>query len=365
MMHVIPWRRRRALAASFMLGIGLLLPSAAPASAFLAYFPELSGDQEVPGPGDPDAQGTARVTIDAAAGEVCIEWDIVDMDPAVAAHIHAGAVGVPGAVVVTLPTPTADGTGGDCVNGLDSATLQAIVDSPDDYYVNVHTASFENGAIRGQVGEPVETFRLTVMVVACHDGQSIDASDPEYWTLCSPVFLPADDPGAPPPGFTYFREPIVAEFDLLVSDGLDLFTMADAARSGDGGCDSSTLQCVAISGYAIGDQLHSNATSVQQLSFPAGFGPGAALLQADGGAPAPLAVTDGTVAFDSTGVDDLFLLLINQPTTGPVPTAPPTSTVAGGPPNGDAGMALALAIVASIGLAGGWMASRRRLRRPS
>ena len=357
------WRRRRGVVASFLLGLGLLLPSAAPVSARIAYYPEMSGDQEVPGPGDPDAQGLARMTINVADGEVCVEWDIVDMDAAVAAHIHAGAVGVSGNIIVTLPTPAPDGTGSDCVTGLDAATLQPIVDNPNDYYVNVHTASFENGAIRGQVGDPVETFTLTVMVVGCQPGQVIDPTEELYWAQCSPVFLPADDPGVPPPGYTYFREPILATFDMQVSDGIDLFTMDDASRSGDGFCNTTSLQCVANAGYQVDGELHSNATSVQQFTFPPGFGPGAALLQAGDDTPEPLVVTDGTVAFDSTGVDSLFLLLINRPASGPVPTAPPTSTVETGPAEPGAGIALALAVIAAVGVAGGWMASRRRLHR--
>jgi hypothetical protein len=140
------------LAASLFLGAASVFTVAGPASANLIYSPRLNGDVVVPGPGDPDAEGAPTLQILPADGTVCVEsWNIVGLDEqATAAHIHLGAAGASGDVVVTLPTPEPDGTGGGCVKpfDFDSPELQAIVDDPGAYYVDVHTAGFEDGAIR-------------------------------------------------------------------------------------------------------------------------------------------------------------------------------------------------------------------------
>jgi hypothetical protein len=107
--------------------------------------------------------------------------------------------------------------------------------------------------------------------------------------------------------------------------------MDDASRAGDGFCNTTTLVCVANSGYELNTELFSGTTTVRQLAFPTGFGPGSAVLQARAEAPAALSVApDGSVSFDSTGADNLFLLLVNVPAANPSPTArvtlPPTTT---------------------------------------
>jgi hypothetical protein len=109
----------------------------------------LSGAEEAPGPGDPDGSGTAVFTLNHGQGEICFELTVMDIDPASAAHIHAGAVGVPGPVVVGLTPPT-DGSSSGCVN-VDQELLKAIMQAPSQYYVNVHNAAFQPGAIRGQL----------------------------------------------------------------------------------------------------------------------------------------------------------------------------------------------------------------------
>jgi hypothetical protein len=115
---------------------------------------ELSGTREVPGPGDPDGVGFADVTVDVPAGQLCANILVEGIAAATAAHIHSGAVGVAGPVVVTLPTPDATGQAEGCVDGLDPVMLQAIVDGPTAYYVNVHNAEYPDGAVRGQLSNP-------------------------------------------------------------------------------------------------------------------------------------------------------------------------------------------------------------------
>ena len=111
----------------------------------------LTGAAEFPGPGDTDGAGTAEITLDDDANEVC--WDITVSNitlPAAAAHIHSGATGVAGNPVVTLTAPAANGAASGCVDA-DDALVDDIIANPSAFYVNVHTSDFADGAIRGQL----------------------------------------------------------------------------------------------------------------------------------------------------------------------------------------------------------------------
>ena len=151
------------LIVALLIGLAVSLVTPAPVAAgSTELIAELSGANEVPGPGDDDGFGFAAVQIDPSTGEVCGFIEVIDIAPATAAHIHAGAAGVAGDVVVTLPTPNAEGFVEGCVDGLDAAVLQAIIDDPAGHYVNVHNADFPDGALRGQLQvpppPPVELF---------------------------------------------------------------------------------------------------------------------------------------------------------------------------------------------------------------
>jgi hypothetical protein len=111
----------------------------------------LEGENEVPITGDPDATGTAMVTLNRGTGEVC--WDISVSGitlPATAAHIHPGAAGVANNPIITLGTPV-NGTSTGCTTA-DRGLVKEIAKNPADYYVNVHNADFPGGAARGQLG---------------------------------------------------------------------------------------------------------------------------------------------------------------------------------------------------------------------
>ena len=55
-----------------------------------------------------------------------------------------------GPPVVTLSAPIDDDDSDDC-DVVADAVLDEIVDNPAGFYVNVHTADYPNGAIRGQL----------------------------------------------------------------------------------------------------------------------------------------------------------------------------------------------------------------------
>ena len=132
----------------------LALPSTAALAASSPTSTDLVGVEEVPGPGDADASGSADLKLNKGQGTVCYDlaWADVDGD-VVAAHIHVGSSGVVGSVVVPLPAGGA-GNGGSAsgCTSVDKALIAAIRKNPSGYYVNVHSTVFPAGAIRGQLG---------------------------------------------------------------------------------------------------------------------------------------------------------------------------------------------------------------------
>ena len=113
----------------------------------------LSGPAEVPTAGDPDGTGTATVNLDIIKGELCYEVAVQKLDPPVAMHIHEAERGKSGDIVVPLTTPTGgDTTTIGCANP--EATLIArMAARPGDFYVNVHTQTHPQGAVRGQLSQ--------------------------------------------------------------------------------------------------------------------------------------------------------------------------------------------------------------------
>lgn len=106
----------------------------------------LSGANEVPGPGDPDATGSAMIGLDRMEQKVCWILDWTDMAPPTAAHIHRGDATEAGPVVIPL-SPMRRG----CTSGVDRGLFREIRENPSEFYVNIHNAEYPDGAIRGQL----------------------------------------------------------------------------------------------------------------------------------------------------------------------------------------------------------------------
>jgi len=112
----------------------------------------LAGVTEGDNPGDEDGSGTASIVIDPAEGTACWTLNVADISPVTQSHIHVGAEGESGDIVVPLDVDGFEGTSEGCIEPMeDAAVLQEILDNPAGYYVNVHTEDFPAGAIRGQL----------------------------------------------------------------------------------------------------------------------------------------------------------------------------------------------------------------------
>lgn len=117
----------------------------------------LSGAAEVPGPGHAGATGRFALYRTNDAGAFCYDGITpgLPFEQLTGVHIHAGAPGSEGPIVVPLSwqeRPFGDPIG--CAFGVDPARVADLFANPADYYVNFHTAEFPAGAIRGQVFLP-------------------------------------------------------------------------------------------------------------------------------------------------------------------------------------------------------------------
>jgi CHRD domain-containing protein len=120
-----------------------------------ALFAVLNGAKEVDpsgerGTGDPNGRGSFSATLDGR--ELCYGIQVKNINDPAAAHIHRGGRDVAGPVAQALEQPDAGdpGASGACVR-LSRALAKALKSNPGNYYVNVHTGDFPNGAVRGQL----------------------------------------------------------------------------------------------------------------------------------------------------------------------------------------------------------------------
>ncbi len=145
----------------------LVLFAAAPASAQqFTLTATLTGAGETPAPGiNTGAFGSATVVVDMTARTVTYSVTVYNLPSGVtASHIHAGAVGTPGPVVVSF-APALNSSNDFSFSGVVPDTAFALnpaigIRSADDMfqailggnsYVNVHSTVNPGGEIRGQL----------------------------------------------------------------------------------------------------------------------------------------------------------------------------------------------------------------------
>ena len=124
------------------------ISSARPAAAHFRLSTVLNAGQEIPKQvvKNQSAHGTFTGTLVGTK----LTWKLTFAKltgPAAAAHIHAGAMGKAGGVVVALCGPCTSGMTGTATV---SASLLSTI-KKHGTYVNVHTAKNPNGEIRGQL----------------------------------------------------------------------------------------------------------------------------------------------------------------------------------------------------------------------
>ena len=114
-------------------------------------FASMTGGAEAPDRGDTDGRGAATFLFPGPS-KVCFALLVSNVKKPNAAHIHRGARGVAGPVVVSL-TPPRSGAAGSvsgCVTAA-ASLVSEIASRPGGFYANVHTGDFPGGAVRGQL----------------------------------------------------------------------------------------------------------------------------------------------------------------------------------------------------------------------
>ncbi len=117
-----------------------------------------TGANVLAGKGSPTGSGSAAFIIDVSKGTICYSIKSKALAAINGVHIHAGAAGVDGPVVVALNAKQFNKPGNTCVKAA-SAVLGDITTNPGKYYFNIHTNKFPAGAVRGQLTGTASTSK--------------------------------------------------------------------------------------------------------------------------------------------------------------------------------------------------------------
>ena len=126
------------------------------ASAQAAVLTHLSvkatGANEGGGSGVKAGSAAASFILNTKKGTICTIIRTKKLVGVTASHIHKGAAGVDGAVVVTFDAMKFNHSTQDCVK-VEAGIMAEIAIHPNDYYLNVHTKANPGGAVRGQLAQ--------------------------------------------------------------------------------------------------------------------------------------------------------------------------------------------------------------------
>ena len=139
-------------AAALALTLPFVLAPVAASAETVVLTATLTGANEVgangSGVGAPDGGGAFRVEINSDTGDFCYTLYGEKIAASTMAHVHTGAAGVNGAPVITMDVT---GKGSDMCIAVEPDKLKPIIANPAGFYVNIHTADFPGGAVRGQL----------------------------------------------------------------------------------------------------------------------------------------------------------------------------------------------------------------------
>lgn len=143
--------RSNAATALLALASTVLLGGAVPDAQ--TYVVQLTGEAEIFGAastgGDEDGSGLVRLTVDPDDRRICYDFKLAGLATPLMAHIHRAPATNIGPSVVTLFTGPVDDLRA-CRTWTEER-LAEIVEDPSNFYVNVYTTEYPDGALRGQL----------------------------------------------------------------------------------------------------------------------------------------------------------------------------------------------------------------------
>ena len=113
----------------------------------------LTGAEVVPNEGDPDGSGEARFIFYPNKNKICYTIQVAGIERATSAHLHGASAGEVGPVKLALNPPRAGTSEHGCIRGLGERLIKRISGNPTGYYVDVHDAVHQGGALRGQIAQ--------------------------------------------------------------------------------------------------------------------------------------------------------------------------------------------------------------------
>jgi hypothetical protein len=147
-----------------MLALVCVWAWASGAWAAVIFNVNMTGAQEVPGPGDPDGVAAGTLTLDPVVGGGTISWSFnysnIDGTALTGMHIHGPLPDPPALQTANVfvglgvgsSVPPAGTLSGSLTGQL--ANINTILANPTRYYVNLHSTSFPAGAVRADLPEP-------------------------------------------------------------------------------------------------------------------------------------------------------------------------------------------------------------------
>ena len=170
------------LAAIMSISVSVIFTNQVNAQQQNGYVTTLNGKNEVPSHADVTATGISGFIVNSGNSKVWYQIEVEGLNGVTQAHIHSGKVGENGPVVATLFKGNKDTVNGALVQGsitadklegpLKGKSISDLIDLFDDAsaYVNVHTETFPDGEIRGQISKG--TIQVDVNTKRAHISNS-------------------------------------------------------------------------------------------------------------------------------------------------------------------------------------------------
>jgi hypothetical protein len=153
----------------------------------------LSGNEEIP-PTESGGTGWARFQTNDNGTQVWFSVNLTGLNEITGAHIHNGSAGQNGDIVVSISGQQAAESGNnatismkgnitqqDLQGPLEGKELSELVSLMSDgsVYLNVHTAEFQNGEIRGQIvsGLPESEINMTSSMTSTTSNNTLPTSN--------------------------------------------------------------------------------------------------------------------------------------------------------------------------------------------